>query len=177
MKKYLPVLVASGVLLLSFQNCAQQSPGLQSESSEGLIQNKIEDPVLAQAQSLDILTQGDQRISLNLHTGELIQEVEGIQMKKCLSESLRGQIQDLLANSDLCEPQEPTPDMACAQVYSAPYSEIHWSDKSVKVGEAFSSCHKDIDLCGQDGKILKGLLKDVLNRWNEWSCDFKVVAR
>lgn len=176
MKKYIPVLIASGILMLSFQNCSQQKT--ESENSESAVpQSKIEDPTLAKAQSVDILTQNNQKVSLNLKTGELLQDDQGQIVKKCLSESMRGQIQDLLVNSNLCEFPEPGPDMVCAQVYSAPYGEIHWLDKSIKVGEAFSSCHKDIDLCGNDGKILRGLLRDVLTRWDEWSCDFKIVSK
>lgn len=175
MKKYIPVLVASGVLLLGFQNC-QQSTGSGSGSSATSAQSKIEDPTLSQAQSLDILTQSDDKINLNLATGELIQNVQGTEIKKCLSESMRGQIQDLLASSSLCEHKEPAADVACAQVYAPAYGEIHWSNKSIKVGEAFSSCHKDVDLCGNDGAILRGLLRQVISRWNEWSCDFNVVS-
>lgn len=175
MKKIVPVLVASGILLLSFQNCSQQQ--LNAVDNEaGVPATKIEDPVLSQAQSLDILTQSDQKISLNLVSGELLQEDKGVVVRKCLSESMRAQIQDVLSNSNLCEFEQPAADMACAQVYSAPYSEIHWLDKSIKVGEARSSCHKDVDLCGNDGKLLRGLLKDVISRWSEWSCDFKIVS-
>lgn len=176
MKKYIPVLVASGVLLFGFQNCSQQQANLLTDASP-ISQNKIEDPVLSQAESLDILTQGDKKVSLNLQTGELVQEAEGLLEKKCLPDSIRAEILDLLAASNLCETPDPGPDMACAQVYSAPYSEIHWADKSVKVGEAISSCHKDVDLCGQDGMLLRGMLKDVVARWSEWSCDFKVVSK
>ena len=176
MKKYLPVLVASGILLLSFQNCSQHKSSLQTDSSTPT-QNKIEDPVLSQADSLDILTQGDQRVSLNLKTGELVQDSSGILVKKCLPESIRAEILDILANSNLCETPQPGPEILCAQIYSAPYSEFHWADKSIKVGEAFSSCQKDVDLCGQDGKLLRGILRDVVSRWDEWSCDFKVVAK
>ena len=176
MKKYVPVLVASGILLLSFQNCSQRQASLQASATTPA-QTKIEDPVLSQAQSLDILTQGDQKISLNLKSGELLQDVSGNVVKKCLPDSVRAEILDVLANSNLCETKEPGPEMLCAQIYSAPYSEIHWADKSVKVGEAFSSCHKDVDLCGQDGMLLRGLLRDVVSRWSEWSCDFKVVSQ
>ena len=175
MKKYLPVLVTSGVLMFSFQNCSQQQSHLLSEGSS-IPQAKIEDPVLSQAQSIDILTQGDQKISLDLSSGELIQDVQGNIQKKCLPDSIRGEIQDLLANSNLCETREPGPEVACAQIYAPAYGEIHWANKSIKVGEAFSSCHKDVDLCGQDGMILRGLLRDVITRWSEWSCDFKIVS-
>jgi hypothetical protein len=176
MKKYMPVLVASGILLLSFQNCSQKGSNLQAGSNTPA-QTKIEDPVLSQAQSLDILTQGDQHVSLNLQTGELVQNVGGVEVKKCLPVSMQAEILDVLASSNLCESAQPGPDMLCAQIYSAPYGEIHWADKSVIVGEAYSSCHKGVDLCGQDGMLLRGLLRDVVSRWNEWSCDFKVVAQ
>lgn len=177
MKKYVPVLLASGVLLLSFQNCSNQ----KLESEAGLnspTQTKIDDPILAQAQSLDILTQNDQqKISLNLRTGDLIQQTSSGSVRKCLSESMRGQIYDLLQNSNLCESPVPASDALCAQIYAAPYGEIHWANKSIRVGEAYSSCQKDVDLCGQDGMILRGLLRDIISRWSEWSCDFKVVAK
>ena len=176
MKKYVPVLVASGILLLSFQNCSQQQASLQAGANTPA-QTKIEDPVLSQAQSLDILTQEDQKVSLDLRTGELTQDVSGQVVKKCLPESMRAEILDVLANSNLCETPDPGPEVLCAQIYGAPYSEIHWADKSIKVGEVMSSCHKDVDLCGQDGKLLRGLLRDVVSRWNEWSCDFKVVSK
>jgi hypothetical protein len=175
MKKFLPVLIGSGILLLSFQNCSQNSELFANGNSTSPPQTKIEDPVLSQAQSLDILTQNDQRVSLNLKTGELVQDSNGNLVKKCLPDSIRAEISDILANSNLCEPEDRS-DVMCAQIYAAPYSEIHWADKSIKVGEIFSSCHKDVDLCGNDGKLLRGILKDVVARWNEWSCDFKVVS-
>ena len=176
MKKYLPVLVASGILLLSFQNCSQQAASLQTGASAAT-QTKIEDPVLSQAQSIDILTQDDQKVSLDLKTGELSQEVLGMVEKRCLPESMRAEILDVLANSNLCETPEPGPEVLCAQIYAPAYSEIHWADKSIKVGEVMSSCHKDVDLCGTDGRLLRGLLRDVVSRWNDWSCDFKVVSK
>ncbi len=178
MKKYLPVLVISGVLLVTFQNCSRQSinSGAGTDSSASLPQSKIADPTLAQAESLDILTQSDDVVNLNLTSGEMIQNVQGVLVKKCLSEDELGKLQDLLSNSQLCQFDPPGPDVLCAQVYSSPYSEIHWTDKSVKVGEAYSSCQKNIDLCGNDGLLLRSLLKDILTRWNEWSCDFKVVS-
>jgi hypothetical protein len=176
MKKYLPVLVASGVLLFSFQNCSQQKAMSSSNSTEAP-QSKIEDPILAQAQSLDILTQNqDDTINVNLSTGQMTQNVQGTIITKCLSDSVRGQINDLLVNSALCDFPEPGPDVACAQVYSAPYSDIHWADKDVKVGEAFSSCQKNVDLCGNDGVLLRGILKTIVSNWNSYSCDFQVVS-
>jgi hypothetical protein len=176
MKRYWPGLVAAGMLLLSFQNCSEQS-GKNHSSTNVLPQTKVQDPSLAQATHVDILTRDEsQRISLDLRTGEMTQKSQvGAVDRKCLSESMRAQILDLMNNSDLCQFEEPGPAVACAMVYSAPYSEIHWPDKSIKVGEARSSCQKDIDLCGQDGKILRGLLRDVVTRWSEWSCDFKAL--
>lgn len=176
MKKYLPMLVASGVLMFSFQNCSQQQSNLLADANSAS-QTKINDPVLSQAQSIDIFTQADQKVSLNLATGELAQMSAGSMQRKCLPDSIRGEIQDILANSNLCETQEPSVGMACAQIYAPAYSELHWADKSIKVGEAFSSCHKDVDLCGQDGMLLRGILRDVVSRWDEWSCDFRDVSQ
>lgn len=176
MKKYVPVIAACGVLLFGFQNCSEQ-PG-ENLAASSQPSTKVEDPVLSQASSLDILTSSDdQKITLDLKSGELRQISSNGMVKKCLSEAMRGQISDLLNNSNLCLFEEPGPEMACAQVYSPPYSEIHWPTKSVKVGEAISSCQKNVDLCGQDGKILRSLLRDVVSRWSEWSCDFQVVQK
>lgn len=177
MKRLLPPVIGSLVLLLSFQNCHQNS-ALQSSSANAAQQTKIEDPDLKMAQSLDILTQSENRkVSLDLMTGKLVQQdlQTGTREEKCLSESMRSAINDLLSNSSLCE-FKPNEEPICAQVYGFPYADIHWGNKSVVVGESQSSCHKGPDLCGQDGLLLRGLLRDVVARWSEWSCDFKVVA-
>ena len=176
MKKYVPVIAACGVLLFGFQNCSEQPS--ENSATSSLPSTKVEDPVLSQASTLDILTASeDQKITLDLKTGELRQISDSGMVKKCLSEAMKGQILDLLNNSNLCLFEEPGPEIACAQVYTPAYSEIHWPDKSVQVGEAISSCQKNVDLCGQDGKILRSLLRDVVTRWSEWSCDFQVVQK
>ena len=176
MKKYVPVIAACGAILFGFQNCSEQPAEISPTSS--LPSTKLEDPILSrpkplsQASSLDILTaSGDQKITLDLKTGELRQISNRGMVKKCLSEAMKGKILDLLNNSNLCLFEKPGPEIACAQVYTPAYSEIHWPDKSVQVGEAISSCHKNVDLCGQDGKVLRSLLRDVITRWSEWSCE------
>ena len=176
MKKFVPILVSCGVLLFGFQNCSQQSINKNENAASVTPSTKIEDPALSKAESVDILTQQNQTVSLDLKTGRMSEVNSGVSEVRCLPDSVRAEVLDVLNSSNLCEFQEPGPDQLCAEVYSAPYAEIHWSDKQIKVGEMFSSCHKDIDLCGNDGKLLRGILKDIVSRWSEWSCDFKVVT-
>ncbi len=176
MKKLLSVIAGFSVLVFGFQNCSQQgsSPD-ESLIPSSTVQSKIEDPDLKEAQVIEIFTLSPQeKISLNLGSGQLIQTSPAGSVEKCLSEPMRAAVLELLNSSSLCEFQ-PAEDALCAHVYSYPYAEIHWSQKSVKVGERVSSCHKGPDLCGQDGNILRGLLANIISRWDQWSCDFEAL--
>lgn len=173
MKRLVAVLVGLSILMFGFQNCSQQPSPLSADQLAGGKQAKIEDPDLKVAKSLDILTQVEgQVVSLNLSSGQLTSG----SVQRCLSESTLSAINDLIRNSSLCEFQaDVSEDMACAQVYTPAYANIHWSDKSVKVGEAMDSCHRNTDLCGQDGRTLRGLLRDIVTRFDEFSCDFQAL--
>lgn len=171
MKRQLSVIVGFIVLVFGFQNCNQS--GESSTSPISTQQTKIENPDLKVAESLEILTQTDnQTLMLNLASGELIQSSLNGTVKKCVSEGMMSAINDVLQNSSLCE-FKPAEGELCAHVYGYPYANINWSDMTVKVGESQSSCHKGPDLCGNDGRVLRGLLRDIVNRWDEWSCDFQ----
>lgn len=180
MNKWIPLSIGGFFVLLSFQNCSQSgsSAGVDTNTPR---QSKIEDPDLKQAQNIDILTLDDSiKINLDLSSGRLTQMnlTTGQSVVKCLSSSMVGTINDLMNASSLCESKPPVTgeDIACAQVYGYPYAQLNWSDKSQKVGEYTDSCNRGPDLCGQDGNILRGLLRDVVARWDEWSCDFEEVS-
>lgn len=172
MKKQVATAVGFLVLVFGFQNCSQSS----SESQSALMptqQTKIEDPNLKSVQSLEILTTAEgQSVSLDVRTGELIQKGAMGTVRRCLSAERLATIQNLLQSSSLCE-FEPAEGELCAHVYGYPYAVLQWPDIQIQVGESHSSCHKGPDLCGQDGKLLRGLLRDVIARWGEWSCDFQ----
>lgn len=176
MKRLIALFAGFGILVFGFQNCSQNSVDTTAQFVvPSSTQTKIEDPDLKVAKSIDILTQSaDEKISLDLVTGKILQVTSSSSVEKCLSDSMRAMIQDLIQNSSLCE-FRPAQNQLCAHVYVHPYADIHWDEKSVSVGENMSSCHKGPDLCGQDGKILQGLLRDVIGRWDEWSCDFRVL--
>lgn len=173
MKRLVAVLVGMSILMFGFQNCSQQPTALDHNELAGSRQAKIEDPDLKIARSIDILTQSDgQVVNLDLATGRLTSG----SVERCLSESALGEINDLVRNSSLCVFESTaTEDMMCAQVYMPAYANIHWPDMSVKVGEATDSCNRGPDLCGQDGKTLRGLLRDVVTRFDEYSCDFQAL--
>lgn len=174
MKRLVSVCAGLFVIACGFQNCSQ-SGSHAPNSPLATVQNKIEDPDLKMAEALDILTQSEaQNIRLNLVSGEMTQSSSAGTVKKCLSEGMVSAIQDVIQNSSLCEFKAAEGNL-CALVYSHAYANIHWSDKSVKVGESESSCVKGPDLCDQDGRTLRGLLRDVVTRWDEWSCDFKTL--
>lgn len=173
MKRLVAVLVGLSILMFGFQNCSQQPSPLSDDQLAGGQQSKVEDPDLKVAQSIDILTQAeDQVVNLNLSTGRLTAG----SVQRCLSESMLSAINDLVRNSSLCEfKTEVTEDMMCAQVYMPAYATINWANMSVSVGEALDSCHREMDLCGQDGRTLRGLLRDVVSRFDEFSCDFQAL--
>ncbi|MFN8791993.1 MAG: hypothetical protein ACK5Y2_11115 [Bdellovibrionales bacterium] len=172
MKTQVAAAVGFLVLMFGFQNCSQSGSESQN-SSVPTQQAKIEDPNLKSLQSLEILTTAEgQSVSLNIMTGELVQKGAMGTVRKCLSAERLATIQDLLQKSSLCE-FEPAEGELCAHVYGYPYAILQWPDIQVQVGESHSSCHKGPDLCGQDGKLLRGLLRDVIARWSEWSCDFQ----
>jgi len=172
MKRLIAVLVGMSIVMFGFQNCSQQPASLSADELAGSKQAKIEDPDLKIAKTIDIHTQMEgQVVNLDLATGKLISG----SAERCLSESMLGEINDLVRNSSLCVFEVPEEEMMCAQVYMPAYANIHWSDMSVKVGEAFDSCNRGPDLCGQDGKTLRGLLRDVVSRFDEFSCDFQAL--
>lgn len=180
MNKWIPVSIGGLFVLLSFQNCSQSGSSAQLDTNTPQ-QTKIEDPDLKQALNIDILTLDDSiKINLDLRSGSLTQMnlTTGQSVVKCLSSSMVGTINDLMQASSLCEskPLSENKDLVCAQVYGYPYAQLNWSGKFQKIGEYQDSCHRGPDLCGQDGNILRGLLRDVVARWDEWSCDFQEVT-
>lgn len=181
MKPWIPVAVGGLVVLLSFQNCSAP----HSEQSLNQVNpptQKIDELILSEAESIHINpNELGQEAFLDLSSGRVtkMDRQTGMSEARCLSEAMVAAIQDVLHSSQVCEPVEPAQNsqVVCAQVYTMPYARINWIDKQVELlGEAKSSCQKGADLCENRGPILKSLLNEVLNRWDEWSCDFKVVS-
>jgi len=179
MNKWIPVIAGGLFVLVSFQNCSFESN--QNQDTLAPIQSKIEDPDLRQASQIQILTLDDSiEISLDLMSGNLQQhnQVTNQVVRRCLSSSMLGTINDLMQASSLCEsrPSVADADRVCAQVYTPAYASLLWSNGTMQnVGESQNSCERGPDLCGQDGAILRGLLRDIVARWDEWSCDFEVL--
>lgn len=180
MNKWIPVIAGGLFVLVSFQNCSPEGTS-QNQDTLTPTQTKIEDPDLKKASLLQIQTMDDSvELSLDLSTGDLLQrnKVTGQSVSRCLSSSMLGTINDLMQASSLCEskPSIQDADRVCAQVYMPAYASILWSNGTKQdVGESQNSCEKGPDLCGQDGAILRGLLRDVVARWSEWSCDFQTL--
>lgn len=178
MNKWIPVVAGGLFVLVSFQNCSPEGMS-QNQATLTPAQKKIEDPDLKNASLIQIHTMDDSvELNLNLSTGDLMQrnKVTGQSVNRCLSSSMLGTINDLMLASSLCESQAAfqDADRVCAQVYIPAYASIIWSNGTQqKVGESQSSCEKGPDLCGQDGALLRGLLRDVVARSSEWSCDFE----
>lgn len=180
MNKWVPVLAGGLFVLVSFQNCSPESSS-QNQDTLTPQQSKIEDPDVKQASLIQIHTMDDSiELNLDLSNGNLIQRnrVTNQTVNRCLSSSMIGTINDLLQSSQLCESTATVQDSdrMCAQVYTPAYASLLWSNGTLQsIGESLNSCERGPDLCGQDGAILRGLLRDIVARWDEWSCDFQAL--
>jgi hypothetical protein len=180
MKPWIPVAVGGFVVMMSFQNCSSpvQSDDLSSTPNPT---QKIEELNLSQAESIHIMSSEiNKEAFLDLSSGKVtrINRETGESEVRCLSESMFSAIQDVLNSSEVCEPVPRIEDsqLACAQVYTMPYARLNWIDQNVELlGEAKSACQKGADLCNNRGPVLKSLLREIQNRWPEWSCDFKEI--
>ena len=180
MNKWIPVIAGGLFVLVSFQNC---SPEGSSQNKDTLYptQSKVEDPDLKKATGIEILTLDDSvELTLDLASGDLVQrnKVTGQSVTRCLSASMLGTLNDLMHASSLCESKSSVDDSdnVCAQVYMPAYAAIIWSNGAQQnIGESLNSCEKGLDLCGQDSAILRGLLRDIVARSSEWSCDFETL--
>lgn len=180
MNKWVPVIAGGLFVLVSFQNCSPEGMS-QNQDTLAPTQTKIEDPDLKNATLVQIHTMDDSvELTLNLSTGDLLQrnKITGQSVNRCLSSSMLGTINDLMQASSLCESKSTVQDadQVCAQVYTPAYASLLWSNGTQQnVGESQNSCEKGPDLCGQDGALLRGLLRDVVARSSEWSCDFQTL--
>lgn len=181
MKPWIPVAVGGLVIMLSFQNCS--APKNSQELLEADVPTqKIEELVLSEAESIHIMASDvNNEAFLDLTSGKVtkLNRETGVADVRCLSESMLASIKDVLNSSQVCEPVNTPQDsqLVCAQIYTMPYARLNWVDQNVELlGESKSACQKGADLCENRGAILKSLLQEVMNRWSEWSCDFKVVS-
>ncbi len=191
MKKW-TIAISFGVLILSFQNCSKSNFGTNDSASSAQVNPVVESSVTSlkpadaevlQVPSNPFIDAGLSNVSaktedsnlfasksLAIHTKTGVVDVvlpDGSldeSQQFCLKSEQISQLEGLLSASALCDAQvlKTQSEYGCSMEYAFPYAILQFSDKTVKLGEKFSGCHKGADLCGENSKNLKLFLNNLV---------------
>ena len=180
MKKWV-VLIASAIVVVSFQNCGK--PQLQNESS--IIQPSASETSQFNKFSTEgvknmTMWDGDRTrfLDLDLGTGVMVAvenygDDQSGSTHYCLSESKKSEINSILQDSEICEPVEKSKsekNEVCTMIYTYPYAILSADGIEVRLGERTDGCQKPVDLCGAKAQLLKEKVQNLLQNLNQYSC-------
>lgn len=169
--------IAVTAIVVGFQNCAKtnlneaQSTGANIGTGE---YNKTD------AKDFKKVTLPDysknQYLDLDLKSGKLVAfenlgEIRGDQY--CLNDQELLEIQNLLAESQVCEPvadASKVEGQVCTMIYQYPYAMLIDSKHEIRLGEKNNGCDAPVDLCGDAPKKLKVFIDKILKSLKDKSC-------
>lgn len=180
MKKWLVVL-SSFVLVVSYQNCAQ-NPGLQDVPEEANVA-RYEKYSTESVTSATLWDNKSQRLlDLDLTNGK----IEGFEeygnkpgQLYCLRDGELESLNNFLKSAEVCEPVLETQtddDVMCSTVYKYPYAALLFSKDEVRLGESMSGCDVPTDLCGDKAAKFKNFVSCVIDKIDERGCGNSTVV-
>lgn len=173
MKKWFVVL-SSFVLVVSYQNCAQ-NPGLQ-ETPESASPSSYQKFSTQSATAATLWDNSNQRLlDVDLKTGR----IEGYEeygnkpgQLYCLRDSELESLTKFLKSSEICEPvlQVQDQEVMCSTIYKYPYAALLFSKDEIRLGEAMSGCDVPTDLCGESSAKFKSFASCVISKLDQRGC-------
>lgn len=178
MKKWL-IVISSFVLVVSYQNCAQ-NPGLQ-DSLEVAGVARYEKYSAESATTATLWDNKNQRLlDVDLSSGQ----IEGFEeygnkpgQLYCLRSGELESLNAFLKSAEVCEPVlANTEDVMCSTVYKYPYAALLFAKDEVRLGESMSGCDVPTDLCDDKSAKFKTFVSCVINKLDERSCGDNAVV-
>ena len=109
-----------------------------------------------------------------LPSGNILLENEqtGVQQNLCLNDSLKEELNSILASARICRNEKkPIQGTLCAQVLIPAYAKIVTDKEIFELGAASDSCGSGAtDLCGDSVTLLKGFISHIKNQINNLTC-------
>lgn len=193
------VLLLFGGLVISFQNCSRSGPDVSPNKMDSMSTSELSSLNPSEARSLEIPSSPtvDSAISgvsakaasgddLFASFGLSIQPKTGVisvlqsdgeadpDLEFCMTSAQIAQLEGLLEDARICEAQDASQDdVACTMDYRFPYAKLHFSDRSVGLGERYSGCSRGPDLCGDQSQKLQSFLKGITDQLKTLTCNFQ----
>ncbi len=191
------MLVAGLILIIGFQNCAQQSPNalqqanFQSQDSSADVEKIYPDGDLSRVDTIEIpiryqdenstaraklLREG--HLLVSMRNGIIMAVDDGGQKMNehdhCISDDDRVELRSILSRANVCRKKLAGEDgMVCAQVIKSPYASLYKSDEKIDLGKDTDSCGlKALELCGEGSlrEDFLALITKVKSNWSSSSC-------
>lgn len=191
-------LLITGCLLVSFQNCARTAIDTTTGQIQTMSESSVSNLNPADAQTLEVpssmaIDSAVSKISAKAASEELfisynlsVHPKTGVidvlrpdgsvspDSQFCLQSGQIAELEDLLTQARLCEAQDHSSEnTGCTMDYHSPYAKLHFSDRSVVLGERYSGCYKGPDLCGEQSQKLQAFLKTITESLPSLSCSFE----
>lgn len=93
----------------------------------------------------------------------------------CMSSAQIAELEGLLEEARICDAQDTSAstDTMCTMDYQFPYAKLHFTERSVGLGERYSGCSRGPDLCGDQSKKLQLFLKGITSQLKTLNCNFQ----
>jgi hypothetical protein len=76
-------------------------------------------------------------------------------------------LQSIIVSSNVCTPiNNKIPNQMCTQVYTYPYAKVRNGASDVNLGEQRSGCEIPVDLCDNQGPVLKSWIQNLISSLN-----------
>jgi hypothetical protein len=167
--KKLSLIVCLGALILSFQNCSSPEQVVQQQNVEVTFA-KIKTMPISEISFFD--ERRGLRLDVSLNSGVMTALEEmgaGSSTTYCLNESETQELNSILMDSHICEP-EPSQAEVCAQGYVTPYASVSIAQTTYNLGERVNLCDPAADLCDDKGEVLRSFVLRTLSRLEDHTC-------
>ncbi len=194
MKSFWLSFLVGFVILFSFQNC-QKSPAsdelssvvavsggeLNTSAKLNLSDRKINEVHFA-SRGTQTVTRSGKSFSIVMNvsyevlmpSGQILLENEqtGVQQNLCLNDSLKEELNSILATASICiNENKSVQGKLCAQVVVPAYAKIVTDKEIFELGASTDSCGSGAaDLCGDSATLLKGFISHLKTQINNLTC-------
>lgn len=177
------------VTIFSYQNCYQPQKQTEKNMDSMPVPNEVvlvdqsiekvsftESVIINQELNGKIISVKSNSIfEIDYQSGRIFQKDQNtgeVLNQYCLQSELKSELVQILETSKVCFTEKEIPaGQVCATVIQNPYSKILTSKEEYKLGYATDSCESQkVDLCDNNGELLKGWWKHVYTNLNSQTC-------
>lgn len=188
-KKIIYIFLFGLITIFSYQNCyqpqklAEKNVDSAPVSSEvALVDQSIEKITFTESVIVNqeingktISVKTNALFEIDYQSGRMLQKdqnTDEVLNQYCLSSNLKVELIQILEGSKVCFVQKEIPaGQVCAAVIQNPYSKILTSKDEYQLGYATDSCESQkVDLCDNNGELLKGWWKHVYTNISSLTC-------